>query len=241
MDKCVQMWTRNYGALGQTARVCFGVLCANRTREVKRDFCDLPIRRSEGRVVNTPLVVKKGSFSGDKEKRERAEKRGQERPGRENGRKEEERKREGDPKREVGRGGQESPGERTDGRRRRKTSRRWKKRVGERESEARLEWRKGLSPEIGVKKTMNAGGVEKGKGQPQKDNKKRNEITQANAALITPGLSFAQAIQGKNPQQRAARGNGSSASNNDNNDKNKGINLEALNVSTGQEGDFTFL
>ncbi|GFS78277.1 hypothetical protein TNCV_3172261 [Trichonephila clavipes] len=27
------MWTRNYGALGQTARVCFGVLCANRTRE----------------------------------------------------------------------------------------------------------------------------------------------------------------------------------------------------------------
>ncbi|GFX12803.1 transposable element Tcb1 transposase [Trichonephila clavipes] len=25
MDKCVQMWTRNYDALGQTARVCFGV------------------------------------------------------------------------------------------------------------------------------------------------------------------------------------------------------------------------
>ncbi|GFV29628.1 hypothetical protein TNCV_329941 [Trichonephila clavipes] len=77
MDKCVQMWTRNYGALGQTARVCFGVLCANRTREVKRDCCDLPIRRSEGRVVNTPLVVKKGSFSGDgrrPERRGRAEK-----------------------------------------------------------------------------------------------------------------------------------------------------------------------
>ncbi|GFV77513.1 hypothetical protein TNCV_1070421 [Trichonephila clavipes] len=36
------------------------------------------------------------------------------------------------------------------------------KRVGERESEARLECRKGLSPEIGVKKTMNAGGVENG-------------------------------------------------------------------------------
>ncbi|GFV83722.1 uncharacterized protein TNCV_2555101 [Trichonephila clavipes] len=33
MDKCVQMWTRNYGALGQTARVCFGVLCANRKKE----------------------------------------------------------------------------------------------------------------------------------------------------------------------------------------------------------------
>ncbi|GFW85911.1 hypothetical protein TNCV_1967221 [Trichonephila clavipes] len=53
--------------------------------------------------------------------------------------------------------GQESPGERTDGRRRRDG-----KRVGERESEAHLEWRKGLSPEIGVKKTMNAGGVEYG-------------------------------------------------------------------------------
>ncbi|GFW09510.1 hypothetical protein TNCV_3996171 [Trichonephila clavipes] len=35
-----------------------------------------------------------------------------------------------------------------------------KKRVGEKESGARLVWRKGLSPEIGVKKTMNAGGVE---------------------------------------------------------------------------------
>ncbi|GFS69471.1 hypothetical protein TNCV_3893611 [Trichonephila clavipes] len=33
---------------------------------------------------------------------------------------------------------------------------------GERESDARLEWKKGLSPEIGVKKTMNAGGVEYG-------------------------------------------------------------------------------
>ncbi|GFX21715.1 uncharacterized protein TNCV_4501731 [Trichonephila clavipes] len=66
MDKCVQMWTRNYGALGQTARVCFGVLCANRKKEeVKRDFGDLRIRRSEGRVVNTPLVFKKVSFSGD--------------------------------------------------------------------------------------------------------------------------------------------------------------------------------
>ncbi|GFW77370.1 hypothetical protein TNCV_2497641 [Trichonephila clavipes] len=57
MDKCVQMWTRNYDALDQTARVCFGVLCANKKKEeVKRDFGDLRIRRSEGRVVNTPLV-----------------------------------------------------------------------------------------------------------------------------------------------------------------------------------------
>ncbi|GFX12730.1 DDE_3 domain-containing protein [Trichonephila clavipes] len=44
--QCVQLWTRNYGALDQTARVCFGVLCANRTREVKRDFVDLRIRRT---------------------------------------------------------------------------------------------------------------------------------------------------------------------------------------------------
>ncbi|GFV74898.1 hypothetical protein TNCV_1041361 [Trichonephila clavipes] len=88
MDKCVQMWSRNYGALGQTARVCFGVLCANQTREVKRDFCDLPMRRNEGRVVNTPLV-----FRGVRERREKGvrKKGGRERrtrrPGREKGRK----------------------------------------------------------------------------------------------------------------------------------------------------------
>ncbi|GFY18851.1 hypothetical protein TNCV_3875391 [Trichonephila clavipes] len=74
-DKCVQMWTRNYGALGQTARVCFGVLCANRTREVKRDFGDLPIRRSEGRVVNTPLVFKRVHFQEIGGKRKRRKKR----------------------------------------------------------------------------------------------------------------------------------------------------------------------
>ncbi|GFX81812.1 hypothetical protein TNCV_2570121 [Trichonephila clavipes] len=78
MDKCVQMWTRNYGALGQTARVCFGVLCANRKKEeVKRDFGDLRIRRSEGRVVNTPLVFKKGSFEETGEKKKRTSKRGE--------------------------------------------------------------------------------------------------------------------------------------------------------------------
>ncbi|GFW38239.1 hypothetical protein TNCV_3839671 [Trichonephila clavipes] len=61
------MWTRNYGALGQTARVCFGVLCANRKKEeVKRDFGDLRIRRSEGRVVNTPLVFKRVLFEEKK-------------------------------------------------------------------------------------------------------------------------------------------------------------------------------
>ncbi|GFX27369.1 hypothetical protein TNCV_34681 [Trichonephila clavipes] len=61
------MWTRNYGALGQTARVCFGVLCANRKKEeVKRDFGDLRIRRSEGRVVNTPLGFKRVLFQETK-------------------------------------------------------------------------------------------------------------------------------------------------------------------------------
>ncbi|GFX77631.1 uncharacterized protein TNCV_4223901 [Trichonephila clavipes] len=39
-----------------------GVFCANRTREVKRDFVDLRIKGSEGRVVNTPLLFKKGCF-----------------------------------------------------------------------------------------------------------------------------------------------------------------------------------
>ncbi|GFW83094.1 hypothetical protein TNCV_3236421 [Trichonephila clavipes] len=34
-----------------------------------RVFCDLPIRRDEGRVVNTPLVFKRGSFSGETKKR----------------------------------------------------------------------------------------------------------------------------------------------------------------------------
>ncbi|GFV41885.1 hypothetical protein TNCV_1368441 [Trichonephila clavipes] len=114
MDKCVQIRTRNYGALGQTARVCFGVLCANKKKkEVKRDFGDLRIRRSEGRVVNTPLVFKRVLFEERRGKKKRKEKRGEEKgqesPGRENGRKEEERR-----KRERGDGKRltESRGER---------------------------------------------------------------------------------------------------------------------------------
>ncbi|GFU54759.1 hypothetical protein TNCV_1038021 [Trichonephila clavipes] len=89
-------------------------------REVKRDFCDLPIRRNEGRVVNTPLVFKRVLFQ---EKKRRGEN-----------------------------GGKEN----------REETAKEKKRSRERERErgARLVWRKGLSPEIGVKKTMNAGGVE---------------------------------------------------------------------------------
>ncbi|GFW13324.1 hypothetical protein TNCV_3767411 [Trichonephila clavipes] len=72
--------------------------------------------------------------SGERKKKE-AEKKEKESPG--------ERRTEG--------GGETEKRERGDG-----------KRVGERESEVRLEWRKGLTPEIGVKKTMNAGGVENG-------------------------------------------------------------------------------
>ncbi|GFW88071.1 hypothetical protein TNCV_217431 [Trichonephila clavipes] len=136
------MWTRNYGALGQTARVCFGVLCANKKKEeVKRDFGDLRIRRSEGRVVNTPVVFKRVLF----EERRKKEDRGQKEKRAE---KKDKRVRE----RERTEGGGET--EKREGRR--KESR------GERESDARLEWKKGLSPEIGVKKTMNACGVEYG-------------------------------------------------------------------------------
>ncbi|GFS86950.1 hypothetical protein TNCV_1280171 [Trichonephila clavipes] len=55
--------------LGPDGSVCFGVLCANRKKEeVKRDFGNLRIRRSEGRVVNTPLVFKRGFFSGKKKR-----------------------------------------------------------------------------------------------------------------------------------------------------------------------------
>ncbi|GFW12239.1 hypothetical protein TNCV_5111841 [Trichonephila clavipes] len=92
MDKCVQMWTRNYGALGQTARVCFGVLCTNRTREVKRDFGDLSIRRSEGRVVNTPLVFKRVLFEKKKDQKKK-DKRVRERERTEGGRETEKRER----------------------------------------------------------------------------------------------------------------------------------------------------
>ncbi|GFU03097.1 uncharacterized protein TNCV_1466571 [Trichonephila clavipes] len=125
IDKCVQMWTRNYDALGQTARVCFGVLYANRTREVKRDFGDLRIRRGEGRVVNTPLVFKRVLFQDRRDRKPEREKK--------------------EDKKVRGRA------ERKD------------KRVRERErAKPALNGEKELSPEIGVKKTMNAGGVENG-------------------------------------------------------------------------------
>ncbi|GFW09472.1 hypothetical protein TNCV_3995791 [Trichonephila clavipes] len=69
--------------------------------------------------------------------------------------KKEQRKRTGESERENGRKEEERR------KRERRDGKRLKESRGERESDARLEWRKGLSPEIGVKKTMNAGGVEK--------------------------------------------------------------------------------
>ncbi|GFV96374.1 hypothetical protein TNCV_2869521 [Trichonephila clavipes] len=80
----------------------------------------------------------------------------------------------------------------------------------------------------------------KGKGQSQKENKKRNDNTQENSAFITPGLSFAQVTSGQNSQQRAARGSDSSTSNSENK-KNKSFNSETLNHINCQGGDFSFL
>ncbi|GFU24697.1 hypothetical protein TNCV_3178321 [Trichonephila clavipes] len=122
MGKCVQMWTRNYGALGQTARVCFDVLCANRTREVKRVFGDLRIRRGEGRVVNTPLVFKRVLFQ-DRKKNQRGKRK--EKAEKEKDKRDREREKKEDKK--------------VRGRAERKDKR---VRERERESEARLEWRK---------------------------------------------------------------------------------------------------
>ncbi|GFV80702.1 hypothetical protein TNCV_4618641 [Trichonephila clavipes] len=60
MDKCVQMLDKNHSALGfQTARKCICVLHMNRTREAEGDFCGLPMRRDEGRIVDPPLVFKR--------------------------------------------------------------------------------------------------------------------------------------------------------------------------------------
>ncbi|GFT51103.1 putative RNA-directed DNA polymerase from transposon BS [Trichonephila clavipes] len=80
----------------------------------------------------------------------------------------------------------------------------------------------------------------KGKGQSQKQNKKRNDNTQENSAFITPGLSFAQVTSGQNSQQRAARGSDSTTSNSENK-KNKSFNSETLNHINCQGGDFSFL
>ncbi|GFS75154.1 hypothetical protein TNCV_1796081 [Trichonephila clavipes] len=62
-------WARRLGVF----LACY----ANRTREVKRDFCDLRIRRGEGACCEHTLVVKKGSL--EKEKGEKKDKKVRER------------------------------------------------------------------------------------------------------------------------------------------------------------------
>ncbi|GFY06724.1 hypothetical protein TNCV_5083661 [Trichonephila clavipes] len=112
MDKCVQMWTRNYGALGQTApELCFGV----------------------GQVC--PDVDKNYGALGQTARR--------------TGERKKSRKKD----RESGR-------ERTDGRRRTGRERRKESLGRERVKPALNEDR--AESETGVKKTMNAGGVENG-------------------------------------------------------------------------------
>ncbi|GFV17368.1 hypothetical protein TNCV_3199791 [Trichonephila clavipes] len=53
-----------------SSRVCFGVLCANRTRDVSSmaSLADRRIRSSEGRAVNTTLLFKKGCFEDKRRK-----------------------------------------------------------------------------------------------------------------------------------------------------------------------------
>ncbi|GFW16787.1 hypothetical protein TNCV_1551391 [Trichonephila clavipes] len=79
MDRCVQMLDKELWRLGlDGSGVCvFWRIMANRTREVKRDFCDLPIRRNEGRVVNTPLVFKRVLFQEKKEREGRGDEKGE--------------------------------------------------------------------------------------------------------------------------------------------------------------------
>ncbi|GFW64209.1 hypothetical protein TNCV_709141 [Trichonephila clavipes] len=57
------MLDKNYGTLGQMARVCICVLRTNRTREAERDFCGLPIRRVV--LWTRPWCLKGFLFSGD--------------------------------------------------------------------------------------------------------------------------------------------------------------------------------
>ncbi|GFT59752.1 hypothetical protein TNCV_42221 [Trichonephila clavipes] len=51
--------------------VCVLACYAQIGRGRPRDFCDLPIKRDEGRVVNTPLVFKRVLFEETREREER--------------------------------------------------------------------------------------------------------------------------------------------------------------------------
>ncbi|GFW86884.1 hypothetical protein TNCV_2810391 [Trichonephila clavipes] len=131
-------WTRQLGCV----LVCYAPI--GRRRRSRKTLV-LRIRRSEGRVVNTPLVFKKGCFEDTRRKKEKDGKKPGERRKKETEKRPRERERKIREKSEEDRRkkGQESPGER------------------ERESaKPDLNGEKGMSPEIGVKSTMNAGGVE---------------------------------------------------------------------------------
>ncbi|GFY23577.1 hypothetical protein TNCV_1038761 [Trichonephila clavipes] len=124
-------WTRELGCV----LACYAPIGRRRR---SRETLVLRIRRSEGRVVNTPLVNKKGCVGGHEEK-ETEKKTPRER--------EKETPREREQNKRIVRGRPEK--ERT--------------RDPERESaKPALNGEKGPSPEIGVKKTKNAGGVEYG-------------------------------------------------------------------------------
>ncbi|GFY14718.1 hypothetical protein TNCV_647621 [Trichonephila clavipes] len=58
-------WARQPGCV----LVCYAQIGRGRPR----DFCDLPIRRDEGRVVNTPLVFKRVLFQETKKKKKSRE------------------------------------------------------------------------------------------------------------------------------------------------------------------------
>ncbi|GFU82998.1 hypothetical protein TNCV_1058661 [Trichonephila clavipes] len=69
MDKCVQMLDKELWHLGPVGPGVFLACYAQIGRGKPRDFCDLPKRRDEGRVVNVCL---KWFFSGDRGEKEEA-------------------------------------------------------------------------------------------------------------------------------------------------------------------------
>ncbi|GFX26223.1 hypothetical protein TNCV_948231 [Trichonephila clavipes] len=76
------------GTMAPWARLpgCVLTCAASIGRGRPRVFCDLPIRRDEGRVVNTPLVFKRVLFQETEKERGRERKTGEEREGRGEGR-----------------------------------------------------------------------------------------------------------------------------------------------------------
>ncbi|GFX07220.1 uncharacterized protein TNCV_2971971 [Trichonephila clavipes] len=77
----------------------------------------------------------------------------------------------------------------------------------------------------------------KGKGKSPFENLKRNIASNP----VIPGISYAQVLNPNPKQQMAAPGNTSSASNKPENNKNEQINLEALNATQSETGEFGFL